>query len=284
MGTMIALPGKRVESRYKTPDPPINLSKKDRTMKTLILTAVAAVTLACSAQAGTYNAAFKSAQNGKFVRAGVGPGTLLAAVCPQQDGGWGNFELVELGNQRFALRSVQNGKYVRAGVGPGTLLAAVSDHVGGWESFEKIELGGNRIAIRSVQNGKYVRAGVGPGTLLAAVSDHIGGWETFEMYASSSTPPVPPVPPAAGELVGSWRSNIFVNYEIENWADGYLWRAPQLNQVGIVHYSASSKDAVTCQWWDNQVAAGTGTGTIVRNAQGLPVQIHWNNGVIFFRK
>ena len=74
-----------------------------------------------------------------------------------------------------------------------------------------------------------------------------------------------------------------MNYEIENWAGGYLWRAPQLNQEGIIHYGAN-KDSVSCQWWDNKVAAGTGTGTIVRNAQGLPVQIHWNNGVIFYRK
>ena len=64
-------------------------------MKTFAFTAIVAATIACSAQAGTYNVSFKSVQNGQFVRAGVGPGTLLAAVSPKQDGGWGNFELVE---------------------------------------------------------------------------------------------------------------------------------------------------------------------------------------------
>ncbi len=258
-------------------------------MKTLALSLITAVALASSAQAGTYHVSLKSVQNGKYVRAGVGPGTLLAAVSPQL-GGWEDFELIELGNGQIALRSVQNGKYVRAGVGPDTLLAAVSGHVAGWEKFQKIDLGGNRVALRSVQNGKYIRAGVGPGTLLAAVSDHIAGWETFEMYASSSTPPTPPAPPIplvppAPELVGTWVSNIHVKYEMKKWADGYLWEAPQLNQLGIMKYSCPTNcDTVFCQWWDNQVLAGSSTGKIVRNAQGAPVQINWNNGVIFRRQ
>jgi len=269
-------------------------------VKTITLSIAAAIACAAQAQAATYHVSLKSAQNGKYVRAGVGQGTLLAAVSPKL-GGWEDFQLVELGKNRFALRSVQNGKYVRAGVGQGTLLAAVSNHIAGWETFEKIELGGNRIAIRSVQNGKYVRAGVGQGTLLAAVSNHIAGWETFEIFASSSTgpagpqqppggpqqPPVfpPPPPPAPKDLTGAWTSNIFVTYHIKKWGNGYLWEAPQLNQVGEVRYCGpGGGNLVRCRWWDNNAFAGSTTGSIIRNAQGTPVQIRWNNGVVFQRK
>ena len=87
------------------------------------------------------------------------------------------------------------------------------------------------------------------------------------------------------ESLGTWVSNIQVKYQIKEWADGYLWEAPQLNQVGIVKYSCPNNcDTVFCQWWDNQVLAGSNPGKIIRNAQGMPVQINWNNGVIFRRQ
>ena len=152
--------------------------------------------------------ALVSIQNGKYVRAGVGQNSLLAAVSGRALS-WETFQKVPLGGNRVAIQSVQSGKYVRAGVGPQTLLAAVSDRVAGWETFEWIDLGSSRIALRSVQNGKFVRAGVGPGTLLAAVSDRVQSWETFtyviipgSVDVIHPTPipvtpaPPPPTPPA----------------------------------------------------------------------------------------
>lgn len=154
----------------------------------------ASFSLAAPASAIAENFALASIQNGKFVRAGVGPGTLLAAVSDRV-AGWETFQKIPLGGNRVAIVSLQNGRYVRAGVGQETLLAAVSDAVRGWETFEWIDLGNSRVALRSVQNGKYVRAGVGPGTLLAAVSDRIQAWETFTyIVVPSSADVIQPVP------------------------------------------------------------------------------------------
>jgi hypothetical protein len=120
----------------------------------------------------------QSAQSGKYVRAGVGSGSHLAAVSSHVMG-WEIFALERLGGDRVALRSTENGKYVRAGVGPDSHLAAVSDHVRAWETFKWIRLDDRRFALQSAQSGKHVRAGVGPDSHLAAVSDHVRGWETF---------------------------------------------------------------------------------------------------------
>lgn len=131
--------------------------------------------------------AFKSVQNNKYVRAGIGKGTKLA-TSRGGVGGWQTFRLIELGNNKVALLSMQNGKYVRAGVGKGSELAAVSTRIGGWEKFEYINRANNTFALRNVQNRKYVRAGVGKGSLLAAVSKRIDSWETFKKVRSNWQP------------------------------------------------------------------------------------------------
>ncbi|MGD2114982.1 MAG: hypothetical protein PVG07_08015, partial [Acidobacteriota bacterium] len=127
----------------------------------------------------------RSTLSNKVVRAGVGPGSHLAAVSDHLRG-WERFRVIQVGGTRIALVSEQSGKVVRAGVGPDSHLAAVSDHVKGWETFELLLVGGNRVAFRSTQSGKYVRAGVGPDSHLAAVSDHVKGWETFEWIADTA--------------------------------------------------------------------------------------------------
>lgn len=132
----------------------------------------------------------QSVDNNKYVRAGVGSGTLLAAVSPHRRG-WEKFEKIELGGDIIALKSVQNGKIVRAGVGKKTLLAAVSSHTKGWEKFQKISFGNNIIALKSVQNEKYVRVNSANSSLLSAVSSHIGSKEKFRLKIF--TPAVPRV-------------------------------------------------------------------------------------------
>jgi hypothetical protein len=51
------------------------------------------------------------AKSGKFVRAGVGAQTLLAATSDHIRG-WETFEIVPVTAAKFAIKSVQNGKYV----------------------------------------------------------------------------------------------------------------------------------------------------------------------------
>jgi len=121
---------------------------------------------------------FRSAQNGKWIQAGLGRESLLGAVSKIKDG-WASFEIIRLGGNRIALRSLQNNKLIRTGVPRDSHLAAVSDQIGAGETFEWLDLGGSKFALRSVQNGKYVRAGVGSESNLAAVSDRIAAWETF---------------------------------------------------------------------------------------------------------
>jgi hypothetical protein len=128
--------------------------------------------------------ALQSVQNGKYVRAGVGKDSKLAATSSHIKG-WETFELFVSGPQEGSssiwLKSVQNGKYVRAGVGRESYLAAGSPHTKYWERFYIRKLHGGKIALQSSFNGKYVRAGMGSSSLLAAVSDKIGGWEMFKI-------------------------------------------------------------------------------------------------------
>lgn len=121
---------------------------------------------------------FRSAQNQKLIRAGLGQGTHLGAVSPGK-GAWESFSVVKLVGNRIALRSLQNNKLVKVEATQQNLLAASSDKLGEWETFEMRELGANKFALRSVRTGKYVRAGVGAESKLAALSDQIGAWETF---------------------------------------------------------------------------------------------------------
>lgn len=122
--------------------------------------------------------AFRSAQNQKIVRAGLGQDSQLGAVSPGK-GAWESFSVVKLGGDRVALRSLQSNKLVKVVSTQQNLLAAVSDQLGDWETFEMRELGGNKFALRSVRTGKYVRAGVGAESKLAALSDRIDAWEIF---------------------------------------------------------------------------------------------------------
>ena len=65
------------------------------------------------------------AKNGNFVRAGVGPKTLLAAASSHIRG-WETFEIEPLSASKFAIRSVQNGLYVSLGA-DGRLSASARD-------------------------------------------------------------------------------------------------------------------------------------------------------------
>ena len=131
--------------------------------------------------------AIRSAQNDKFVRAGIGAESLLAASSSDK-GAWEKFRVVRRGENRIALRSWNSGKFVRAGLTGQTLLGATSDAAGGWETFELVDRGGGKVALRSVQNGKFVRAGVGEESKLAASSDSARDWETFQLVAAGADP------------------------------------------------------------------------------------------------
>lgn len=72
------------------------------------------------------------ALDGKFVRAGVGQQTLLAATSAHIRG-WETFEIVRVTNAKFAIKSVQNGKYVSIGAN-GRLSATAAD-IGTRETF-----------------------------------------------------------------------------------------------------------------------------------------------------
>ena len=125
--------------------------------------------------------AIRSEYGGKYVRAGVGKDSKLAASSDHIRG-WEKFYLKRLGNDVIALKSLQNGKYVRAGVGSESMLAATSDHIRSWEKFRLIKLKDGTYAFQSLQNKKYVRAGVGQGSLLAATGNRISTWEKFTLY------------------------------------------------------------------------------------------------------
>jgi len=122
--------------------------------------------------------ALKSAHNNKFVRAGVGDNTKLAASSSHVKS-WETFKVVKLGDGNIALQSPQNGKYVRAGIGSNSYLAATSSKIQSWETFKVIALGDGKIALQSIQSGKYIRAGATSHAYLAANSPHIKSWETF---------------------------------------------------------------------------------------------------------
>ena len=139
--------------------------------------------VACAGQLHAENqiVTLQSVFNNKYVRAGVGSGTLLAAVSPHRRG-WEKFEKIDLGGGIIALKSVQNGKMVRAGIGSKTLLGAVSPHTRGWEKFKKIRLRGvDVVALRSVQNGKYVRVDPANGSLLSATAIRISDKTKFHL-------------------------------------------------------------------------------------------------------
>ncbi len=127
--------------------------------------------------------ALRSAQNGRYVRGGMGRGAELAAVS-QRVGAWETFDVVDLGQGRIALRVRANQRFVRAGVGDDSLLAATSARIGQWETFRLERTPDGRYALRSVVHNRLVRAGFGEETRLAAVSGRIEAWETFELVAA----------------------------------------------------------------------------------------------------
>ncbi|MFN0264414.1 META domain-containing protein [Tepidamorphus sp. 3E244] len=82
--------------------------------------------------------AFRDTRSGKYLRAGVSRGALLA-VTSNRVAGWETFHMRANGGN-LTLRSAQNGKYVRAGVGRGSKLAAVSDRADAWETFRLVRI------------------------------------------------------------------------------------------------------------------------------------------------
>ncbi|MFN8091080.1 MAG: hypothetical protein U0599_02410 [Vicinamibacteria bacterium] len=128
-----------------------------------------------------FRAALVSAESNRYVRAGLGPLSMLAATS-ERAGAWETFEVVTLGRGLVALRSAQSGKYVRIGVQDGgrQRMAAASPRADVLETFRLVDLGyGGRIALQAIHTGKYVRAGLDEQSYLAAVSAEIGAWEKF---------------------------------------------------------------------------------------------------------
>lgn len=127
--------------------------------------------------------ALRSAQNGRFVRGGMGREAGLAAVS-ERVAAWETFEVVDAGQGRIALRARGNRRFVRAGVGDDSLLAATSERLGAWETFRLERTSDGRYALRALGNNRLVRAGFGRDTRLAASSRRIEAWETFELVAA----------------------------------------------------------------------------------------------------
>ncbi|MCJ8144880.1 META domain-containing protein [Ancylobacter sp. A5.8] len=75
------------------------------------------------------------AQDGSYVRAGIGPDTLLGTGSPHIRG-WETFEMDSHGGDTYSLRSVQNGKYVT--VDPRGQLAASAPMRGTHAQFRLI--------------------------------------------------------------------------------------------------------------------------------------------------
>ena len=122
--------------------------------------------------------ALQSPLTGLTVRAGVGQGSLLAAVSPHIYG-WETFRMHRLGGDTVALQSDLSGLFVRVGDrASGRRLAAVSENLTEWETFH-LYRSGDSASLRSLALGKWVRAGVGGDAYLAAVSDEISMEETF---------------------------------------------------------------------------------------------------------
>lgn len=78
--------------------------------------------------------AFFDVDANKYVRAGIGSGTLVGGYSSTV-AGWETFDIQNLGQGLVAIRSAQNNKFIRAGIGQLSHLAAVSNAVGGWEKF-----------------------------------------------------------------------------------------------------------------------------------------------------
>lgn len=72
------------------------------------------------------------ALDGKFVRAGVGAQSMLAAASAHIRG-WETFEIVRVTNAKFAIKSVQSGKYVSLNAN-GRLTASAAN-IGSRETF-----------------------------------------------------------------------------------------------------------------------------------------------------
>lgn len=84
-------------------------------------------------EAFTRTYAIRSMQNGKYVRAGVGQGSLLAAVSPHIRA-WEKFHIIEQGDGTVVLKSAHSGMIVRGG---GYLAASAGRTVDG-EKFRLI--------------------------------------------------------------------------------------------------------------------------------------------------
>ena len=143
---------------------------------------------------------FISDLSGKYVRAGVGPGSFVAAASPHARS-WEKFQFFGSdGGSIVSIRSFQSGKYL-APVGPGAILTASEDSIGTITQFEIEYYPDGTFSLFSIRLQAYVRAGVGANgeSYLAAVSPHVRGWERFRFTPKPAPAPARTAPPSSTE-------------------------------------------------------------------------------------
>ncbi|MBU1196204.1 MAG: hypothetical protein KKE62_17345 [Proteobacteria bacterium] len=93
--------------------------------------------------------------------------------------------------------------------------------------------------------------------------------------------PQPMAPPATVSMAGSWNSSINLPYEIEQDGDTISWFLPIALQKAK---GTISGDIVDVTWVDLKGAGGNSGKIIKKDSAGRALEIHWKDGVIFFRK
>jgi hypothetical protein len=124
---------------------------------------------------------FRAGVNRRFVcaeQAGTRP---LIADRATIDGGWEQFDVVDVGGGLIALRSRANGRYVSADKAGAAPLIARAITVGSWERFQLIHNRDNSVSLKAMINGRYVTAEDAGRKPLIANRTAIGWWEEFDM-------------------------------------------------------------------------------------------------------
>ncbi len=101
--------------------------------------------------------------------------------------------------------------------------------------------------------------------------------------SSPAPPPTPsptPTPGSSGapEIAGPWNGSNGLTYYIIQNNNTFTWEATN-GEVGNGTINGTNINAS----WKGGFASGSGSGTIILNAQGMATRINWNNGVVFTR-
>lgn len=101
--------------------------------------------------------------------------------------------------------------------------------------------------------------------------------EDAAAYNPPSGGPTVSLPPLA-RIYGRWNSNIGLVYEIDQNQNEFEWRE---NLGGRGQGSITSPTKLTTTWTDARGAHFSAQGTITQVRDGHPVEITWDNGLVF---